>query len=192
MKRAFASIMVVTILCSIAHAEDKFDFRKTRWGMTKEEVIASEGENQRLESSRDELYFQEVIDGIAFFVSYDFIDNRLVSASYIQEKSFDSTSEDCIKTFFIFSKLLEENYGKVNEKHLTIPNYYKKHKENACLGVSIGAVSILFRWINNGTVIDLFLSRDINKLPSLSIHYASIKDLKRIKSSRADKEKKKL
>ena len=64
----------------LTHAEKEFDFKKIRWGMSKEEVKKSEGKELIVESQG--LSLKTKINGLNSYLSYIFSDNKLYSVGY--------------------------------------------------------------------------------------------------------------
>lgn len=77
-------IICIAFVCSISaesHA-DMTDFRGTRWGMTRLEVMASEGKAP-VSLREPYLYYRPEVLGQEFHLIYEFIENKLVEAVYI-------------------------------------------------------------------------------------------------------------
>lgn len=89
-------------------SEEKFDFRKSNWGMTQQDVAKIEIDKDIFEiPDISPLAFYEEISGINFLVMYKFENNKLVIGSYSAlGKSVTAEKGEKLK------KILYEKYGK--------------------------------------------------------------------------------
>ena len=83
------------------HETAPFDFRKTRWGMTKNEVKTSERESARIQTEREinESYIGFVADEVIVYnekvaemdvlMSYFFLNDSLVGSEYSFRKEYE-------------------------------------------------------------------------------------------------------
>jgi len=84
-------LMIFLFISSgITFAQDRSDFRKVRWGMSKVEVMASE-EMKPLAVEDKYISYKFDLWGKEVFLLYDFVDNTLFSARYVY--SFPSEAE---------------------------------------------------------------------------------------------------
>lgn len=89
-------------------SEEKVDFRKSKWGMTQQDVAKIEIDKDIFEiPDISPLAFYEEISGINFLVMYKFDNNKLVSGSYSAlGKSVTAENGEKLKN------ILYEKYGK--------------------------------------------------------------------------------
>lgn len=90
-------------------AEDQRDFRGASWGMSKPQVMASEGDSP-VQESDDKLLYERSIGAMGCVVLYTFTAGRLSSGSYIFTVSH-SNSNDYIDDYASIEALLTEKYG---------------------------------------------------------------------------------
>lgn len=122
-KRIFLLSAIVCIF-NMAQSDEQYDVRKTRWGMTPQEVIKSEDYKFFVNVTANETSSGHVVlsapivytEGFDSLLSYVIKDNGLISASYwflpTNRFKFDFTKElfaDDFKTIQVF---LEKQYGK--------------------------------------------------------------------------------
>jgi len=93
---------------SIKKQEEKFDFRKSKWGMTQQDISKVEIDKDIFEiPDMNVVAFYEEISGINFLVMYKFDNNKLVSGIY-SAMGKSVTVENGEK----FKNILYEKYGK--------------------------------------------------------------------------------
>ncbi len=160
----------------------EYDFRNTRWGMTKEEVKASESEKLLKEMKFDEKEvvsygFDEVIiyagktASINVQIHYCFLNDHLIHAAYILAEQYED------KTLYItvFDRLREtltEEYGSpvVNDE-IWLDNKYKRNWGSA---LEFGGLYLHISWGRTRTKIDLCLSNNIDaNIVNLMVLYGS-------------------
>lgn len=78
------TILIVLISCPLLSQNvlyEKYDFRKTSWGMSREQVIAAEGKKPLMDPENRLVYYTNISD-FKTFTTYMFIENRLVRTRY--------------------------------------------------------------------------------------------------------------
>jgi hypothetical protein len=89
---------------------NKFDFRKTTWGMTQAQVKKSE-EISIHDSSDKKLIYQTVISQKDANAEYNFSNGKLTQASYIVNEGYYDPARN-YDDFIMFDKVLTKKYGK--------------------------------------------------------------------------------
>lgn len=165
-----------------------YEFRKTRWGMSIDEVKASE--NSKFEAEdQDSISYSNNIGGLNTYITYFFSDNQLYMAGY----TFNETHVN--DNFYItdynkIKEILIRKYGKPkNEDEIWTNNLYKNNPENYGLAVSVGHLSYWIDWENPSTKIKLALYGD-NFNTRHVLRYESIK-LKPLVDSKENTEEEK-
>ena len=92
--------------------EENYDFRNTRWGMSKEDLLASEAGEPVAKTDTQIGYFTEILDK-NIYVAFIFDDEHLVSALYAL-RDMRENLEDSFKDFEDFKKILIMKYGEPN------------------------------------------------------------------------------
>ena len=133
----------------------QYDFRKTSWGMAKEEVKVTENIKPDLEEDNRLVYSVE-IDGRDYDGIYLFLENKLYRSWYTL-KDKDINKDSYIDEYKRLKELLTKNFGKP-KKEGDISNIYSSN---------------LTTWETSTTRIDLMILNDL-----LIIEYGS-KELKK-------------
>ncbi len=98
--RFISSFIVILLYTSTSLAEAQFDFRKTRWGMTRDEVKASETAKIIKESKffdfmdEDGLVYADKIADMDTEICYFFSNNSLIVAIYRFDKFITDSKKD--------------------------------------------------------------------------------------------------
>jgi hypothetical protein len=153
----------------------KYDFRKTNWGMSKEQVKATEDKKPDLED--DTLIAYKVkIDAKDFVCVYNFLEDKLYHSGYcfvgehINENLYIDDYEELKET-------LTKKYGKPKtEKVIWKNDLYKNDKSEWGFAISLGDLVYVAQWETSTTIIGLYLSGDNYEI-GLNLFYDS-KELK--------------
>jgi len=168
-KRIFLLLVIVCIFNRIQGGE-QYDLRKTRWGMTPQEVIKSEDYKFFVNVTANETSSGHVVlsapivytEGFDSLLSYVIKDNGLISASYwflpTNRFKFDFTKELFADDFNLIQDFLEKQYGKpdkyINEiqclwikEKTVIIHLIKEQLGNASHGIIYYDINI---WKNMG------------------------------------------
>ena len=155
-------------------AENKgFDFRKTKWGMSQEEVLKSEevpvkgnSDDLRVDplivddiSLKADLVFESILADKNVLVSYFFQNDKLKHAMYfINQGYYDPAKHH--QDFVALDKLLEKKYGKPkdNKKIWSGTESIRKEFEDP-LAVYFGYLSIKTEWKFGETLISHVLKK---------------------------------
>lgn len=151
---------------------EEFDFRKTYWGMSKENVKATEtGEIIR---DNDILAYEGIIGGLKAYIIYIFVDNKLVRSKYVFIEKH-SNRNDYIHDYNNLKNILTKKYKQSNEDKVYWKNdLYEDDYENWGLAISIGHLTQFSNWKTDKTEIWLSLTGD-NYSIDLAVEYSSIK-----------------
>ncbi|MDO9554981.1 MAG: hypothetical protein Q7J40_00155 [Atribacterota bacterium] len=101
-------ILVISTLILFAE-EGKYDFRKTNWGMSKEQVKEIEKSKFAEEDfgKEENLHYKGEVDGVNCEIYYYFMKGKLTSAAYGSTQSKDV----CINNYKKFTEYLIKKYG---------------------------------------------------------------------------------
>jgi len=105
-------LCILAIFTLILFAEEvKYDFRKTNWGMSKEQVKATEDKEPAFEENT--MFFYEVkIGGCDFVCAYHFLKDKLYSGVYARTFREKGTEQHLyIFEYEKLKKLLIKKYG---------------------------------------------------------------------------------
>lgn len=146
---------------SFAHEfaeNEKFDFRKTNWGMSQEEVIKSEGVSA-IESSEAMLTFKSILAEKNVLVEYYFLNGGLVRARYFINHGYYDPAKHYYD-FVLLDKLLKKQYSepKNSKKMWSASDDVKKRVEEP-QAVYLGYLSLISTWEIGGTSISHVLKK---------------------------------
>ena len=168
-------ILVISTLVLFAE-EAKYDFRKTNWGMSKEQVKATEDKKPDFENNIM-LGYEVTINQNNFLCAYWFLEDKLYQSAYSLNETH-TNKNDYIDDYKNFKEILIKKYGKPKIDKVTWKNdLYKNDEQDWGLAVSIGHL-IYGTWWETSTTepIGLVLKGENYKI-SLTIGYYS-KELK--------------
>ena len=152
-----AVILIYTVIISSIGWAENFDFRKTRWGMSKEEVKASE--NLRPIYTGTEGFVYDISIGRdSVKLSYYFTQDKLTNGFYSFEAQW-CQGTTCINDFLEKKELLIKKYGDpVQERRIWHNNLYKNDSQQWGLAVTLGLLKFISGWETRTTEIYLGLS----------------------------------
>jgi hypothetical protein len=184
-------IFLITVssiyLCSsIVHADEKYDFRKVRWGMTIDEVKASETNKMEDENVTVIVYRCEVA-GTDSSLEYYFTKGKLVKAGYIFQEEYRNLN-NYISDFEKIKKILIRKYGLptiYDEQWLD--DLYKDKPQEWGFAVSIGHLFYSSFWETEATKIKLLLHGENYKV-SHAVVYESKKLIHLLEEEKQKKE----
>ena len=121
-----------------AQTERPTDFRKTAWGMTREQVKAVESSKLMKEDERGLFYSSELSGFGEVLIGYIFAEGKLVRTSYLSQVRH-TNSNAFIEDFSKIKSILTEKYGKPESDDVVwLDNLYKDDPDNWGMAVSAG------------------------------------------------------
>jgi len=150
---------------------EKFHFRKTCWGWTKDQILNAE--NQKPEHSEDKvLVFNGTISGLECKIIYVFSSNKLVRTKYHIVENH-SLSNQYIVDFEILKDLLTKKYGKhIDDNQFWHDDLYKDDYSDWGTAISLGHLVFITMWSYGETDINLVLAGDNYEI-NFAIEYSS-------------------
>ena len=146
--------------------DSSYNFRKTKWGMNKQEVRKSENmelitENKTPYGSYQLIYIGDVAS-LNCKIVYDFLNDKLVRAMYkFEDKNIGMN--DYISDFFKLKDTLQLKYGiPTNDDTLWTNKQYKNDRSKWGQAISIGDLMICATWKLEETTISLALMGSLN------------------------------
>lgn len=151
----------------------KPDFRKAKWGDSKQTIMALEGEPDQYDTEK--LYvFRSTLAGMSCDVAYIFTDDKLTMAKYLFCESH-TNKNDYISDYRKLVRLLTEKYG---EPSWNAPEWrnslYKNDPEDYGFAVSLGHLTYSAGWFGDKTNVSIYLTGENYEI-SLVIQYVSKK-----------------
>ena len=169
----------------VSSGSEKYDFRKTNWGMSKEQVKATENKKPDLEEDNALAYYVK-INGDDYICAYSFLKDKLYNTGYVIAEKHTNRNL-YIDDYKKLKETLIKKYGKPLTDRTTWDNdLYKGDRSEWGFAVSLGHLSYGATWETSTTYITLGLNGDNYKI-SLLIAYDS-KELEAWKKQIKDKE----
>jgi len=163
---------------------DDYTFRKTKWGMSIEQVKSSEPLEVAKEV-KNFLRYKTTVIGKDVLVIYIFVDNQLVRARYALAEPH-TNKNDFITDYNDFKEILTKKYGKPKQdEKLWKDDLYKEDYSDWGLAISIGHLIYFSVWETEDTEIrDVLMGENYDI--SCIVEYAS-KKLKGIEEKAKEK-----
>ncbi|PKP55767.1 hypothetical protein CVT91_14760 [Candidatus Atribacteria bacterium HGW-Atribacteria-1] len=180
---------IFSLFLTILAKEQAYDFRKTNWGMSKEQVRATEEKRPDFEADTT-LGYDVTISGKDFACIYSFLEDKLYNSGYF------FTGEHTNKNLYIddYEELKETLTKKYGKPKMDFPgvwknDLYKDDKSHWGMAISVGHLAYGNSWETPNTKISLMLSGDNYKI-ELVLSYTSkgleewVKQIKEKESSK--------
>jgi len=178
-------ISLFVLLTASALTADEYDFRKTRWGMSKEEVKLTEDNEPAYEES-DFFGYENEIAGMDCYVIYVFTSDKLVRTKYsfIHEHA---NRTDYIQDYQELKEILTKKYGQpVRDDQVWKNDLYRDNSSEWGMAVAVGHLVYQVRWATESTEIIIQLAGD-NFDITLAIEYRS-KNLRELEEKAKEEE----
>jgi hypothetical protein len=157
-------------LAPLPNAESS-NFRKTSWGMTKDQVKATESLKVAFENN-EAIGYDSSVNGLSSEVYYVFAKEKLVRGRYYFTNRHVNEN-DYIADFINLKKLLIQKYGQPTyEDQIWKNSLYKTDRDNWGMALKAGHMFYFATWQNENTEIYLHLGGDNFEI-SMSIDYTS-------------------
>lgn len=131
-------------------------FRNSEWGSSVESVKATESANfisEKSKGSTQRVNFTGEVGGSPVTISYDFTNNKLVSATYIFDEEHSSKLL-FVEDFAKVTVLLKEKYDDpITEDTIWLNALYKDDVSDWGMAVSVGHLKFVWVWETNTTEI---------------------------------------
>ena len=167
------SICLLTMIFTL-QVYSQYDFRKTNWGMTKAQVLASETSEITPEENNNSLSYKGTVNDLDCFIVYVFAFDTLIRAQYniIEERK---NSNQYIRDYEGLKKILTEKYGQPEKDRVTwLNDMYQDNVNDWGLAVSIGQLAYFSEWLTETTDIWLMLQGDNYRI-TFVVEYTSLK-----------------
>ena len=173
LKKIFVLFFIVSMVAQVKLSwADTYNFRYTRWGMTPEEVIASETMTPVEKDETMIKYDTQILDKNVELL-YLFAQNKLIGASYKLDENY-LNSERFIKTYTRFKEQLIKKYGLPNKEITHWKNdAFKSDRSKWGKALSFGYVEYFTYWEAPGTTVSCGL-KEQNYYVLCSIDYWSM------------------
>ena len=139
---------------------ENYNFRYTRWGMTEEEVIASEIKTDPIEQIENSITYKTQILGKNVELVYLFTQNKLIGSLYKLDENY-LNSQHFIQTYFEFKDALMQKYGLPNKETTNwLNDTYKNVRNKWGLALSLGHLEYFVIWKTQSTTIECSLREE--------------------------------
>ena len=166
-----AFIITLSVQAKLSWGEN-YTFRFTSWGMTSEEVIASESKLDPIEKSENFIKYKTQILGKNVELVYLFAQNKLIGSSYKLDDNYIN-SRHFITTYQKFKVALAQKYGPSIKEEITwLNDAYRNVSNKRGLALSLGHVEYSAFWETADTTIACSLKED-NLYVNCSVEYSS-------------------
>ncbi|MHC4355366.1 MAG: hypothetical protein ACYS0H_21920 [Planctomycetota bacterium] len=146
-------------------------FRRSSWGMSKDQVKATESLEIAHETD-DVIGYKTQISELDALLGYVFTEGQLSRAKYIITETH-TNKNDYIADHITLKQLLTDKYGEPDDDQTYWKNdLYKTDFEEWGFAVSLGHLVYFTKWVTDSTTIYLALTGENYDL-SLSLEYAS-------------------
>jgi len=162
MKRNVSILLIILCILAISTLilfaeEPKYDFRKTNWGMSREQVKATE-RGEIISETEDEVDFMVPDFGDNFECGHFFLEDKLYRSTYLFTGKF-TNKNNYINEYEKWKKILIEKYGKPKEDYGAKwwNDLYKNDKQNWGMALSLGHLVYATQWETTTTEIGIML-----------------------------------
>jgi len=154
-KLLFLTLSTILLFSNIAFSED-YDFRKTKWGMSKAEVKKNE-KAKFVDEGADGFAYKGKLLNFNVLIIYRFLDNKLSEGIYSFEEKHMNDS-DYIADFNTIKELLIKKYGAPYfDTYHWKNNMYREDIQRHGTAISMGHLILLSKWETDRTNIDMIL-----------------------------------
>jgi hypothetical protein len=165
-----------------AKQKSGFSFRKTNWGMSKDQVKKTE--TGKIIKDDNVLGYQSKVAGLDALIAYIFVDDKLVRAKYIfTEKHSNRT--DYLSDYSSIQTILNKKYGDpADDKTYWKNDLYKDDYQDWGMALAVGHLTKYSNWKVDDTEVWLSIDGDNYKI-SHSAEYSS-KSLSGLESAKSE------
>ena len=177
MKKAIAVYIMVFLglMWSATAFSNEYDFRKTNWGISREEVAEVEDALglQYSDSPFPGESYEAKVGGFDCYINYYYIGDKLTSAEY--EFSYETTLEYlCINNYSHLKEKLMEKYGEpTRDEDIWIDDLYEDNPKNWGKAITQNHLLRYAQWETSNTRITIILTGDEYGNIALKIKYRS-------------------
>ena len=173
LKKYLILFFIVSIVAQVKLGwGDTYNFRHTKWGMTPEEVIASETMTPTAKDEKMIKYKTQILDK-KVELHYLFAQNKLIGASYKLDENY-LNSERFIKTYARFKEELIKKYGTPSKEITHWKNdAFKSDRSKWGIALSLGYLEYFTFWETPATTVSCGLKED-NYYVLCSVDYWSM------------------
>ncbi len=150
-----------------------YDFRNISWGMTIEEVRASESQQPSGEDDETLIYDNVDVGGFDATLVYFFSNDSLFSGGYFIEDNEHTNQNLYIDDYNSLKEKYTQKYGDPITDDITwFDDLYKDSPSDYGLAIAVGDLAYYAEWEYEGTSIKMLLSGDNYEIEPIMIVYS--------------------
>lgn len=166
-------------------AVEPFDFRQTKWGFSRDQVIAAEGKPAM--DTPDRIGYQTQLVGRNVALVYHFTGGKLTSAGYaLLDKFVEPSAYQAISGVWVDK--LTEKYGEGKKTVKWFNDLYRSDPNKHAFAISAGHVIVNWEWVTPTTTVSHTLTGENFKV-IMGIRYESRDTQKLVDSEQKAKDK---
>ena len=159
LKKCIILIFMVSLFTQLCWGED-YSFRNSRWGMTAEEVTASEKTLVPVEIDENTIKYKTQLLGKNVELSYLFTQNKLIGSFYKLNDNYLNSSH-FLRTYKRFKQALTRKYGQPKKDRTKwLNNTFRNVSHKKGLALSLGHTEYSANWETPSTGISLSLKEE--------------------------------
>ena len=164
-KKMYRKLFILVFIASIfvqakLSWSENYTFRNTRWGMTAEEVIASESKLDPIEKNENIIKYETYVLGKNVELVYLFVKNQLIGSSYKINENY-LNSQHFITSYRKFKAALTTKYGSPKVEETNWQNDALRNRSSKSgLALSLGHVDYHSSWETPNTTISSSLKEE--------------------------------
>lgn len=141
-------------------ARPTHDFRSAKWGMSRKQVIATEGKEPDMTRSGGLIAYNTKVSGMSCMAVYRFVKDQLVMGRYVFTVKHVNANL-YLSDFDQLKEIITKKYGKPTEENVYwSSNLYKSNPNHWGMAISAGHLSKYTTWENQATKMIIALSGD--------------------------------
>ena len=180
-------LLVLMVMVSMVSLGEEFNFRKTKWGMRKEEVKKTETGEITIDEVENLAYDKIKLAGLRFTIFYNFKCDKLVSCTYIAAEKYSNKNNYDVD-YFKMKEILDKKYGKVENENYWSRDLYKGDYNRRGTAISIGDLERMSIWELEETQIRLVIRGNNYKIIQGIVYQTKDKELLNIEKKIKEKE----
>lgn len=154
---------------ALSKAEAEFDFRQAKWGMSKEQVVASEG--KPASDTPDRLLYQTDVAGLKAAMTFEFVNGKLAKAGYALMEKYVEPNQYIINGAR-WVEGLKEKYGEPKPDTQWLNDLYRNDQKKWAFAISAGHLIVRNSWETERTKIQHIIAGQNFEI-SVGLYYTS-------------------
>jgi hypothetical protein len=173
MRRIGAAVAIIVATATALGEEPGYNFRRTRWGMTEQQVRQVEGDRTVYETSQSALRLIAYRGRVAekeCYITYLFADGLLVRGKYVLTERHSDKSL-YLEDFEEIKRALTKAFGEPRDKVEWRSDLFRSDPHRWGMAVAAGHLSLSSQWYTEDTVITTTISGGALEI-SIEVEYS--------------------